>query len=249
MENPWQIRSIYDLQYFNCPSCIFKNYSKQEIVNHAYHFHPESIENLMNISDNSLMDISLPWDMIVKKEIENEVEQNKKYALNIENLPGIKSEPFDDITENDEFGKDPLGFEINDQMEDLHENYRYENNKCAPINKINIKNENKTIMTSNEQFAHEGLNKHQCNFCKKQFTQTGDLKKHIKAVHEKIKDFQCDYCEKSFSQAGNLIRHIKSVHEGIKNHKCGHCGKSFSHAWNLTEHIKTVHDEIKVHKV
>ena len=94
MENPWKMRSIYDLQYFNCPSCIFKDPSKQEIVNHAYDFHPESIEHLMNISDNSLMDISLPWVIIVKKEMETEVEQNEnfgEYPLNIECLPDIKS--------------------------------------------------------------------------------------------------------------------------------------------------------------
>ena len=74
MENPWNIQSIYDLQYFNCPACVFKNPSKQEIVNHAYDFHPESIEHLMNIDDNSLMDVSLPWDINVKKEVMTEEE-------------------------------------------------------------------------------------------------------------------------------------------------------------------------------
>ena len=46
MENPWNIDSIYDLQYFNCPSCIFRDHSKQEIINHAYEFHPNSIHYL-----------------------------------------------------------------------------------------------------------------------------------------------------------------------------------------------------------
>ena len=45
MENPWDIESIYELQFFNCPSCIFKDQSKQEIINHAYEVHPESIEH------------------------------------------------------------------------------------------------------------------------------------------------------------------------------------------------------------
>ena len=76
MENPWLITSIYDLQYFNCPSCIFKNPSKQDIINHAYDCHPESIEHLMNIDDNSLMDVSLPWDINVKQEINHRYGQN-----------------------------------------------------------------------------------------------------------------------------------------------------------------------------
>ena len=43
MQNPWHIQSIYDLQYFNCPSCEFKNNSKQEFINHAYEIHPIAI--------------------------------------------------------------------------------------------------------------------------------------------------------------------------------------------------------------
>ena len=36
-ENPWNVKSLYDLQFFNCPSpfCIYKNSSKQEFVNHG----------------------------------------------------------------------------------------------------------------------------------------------------------------------------------------------------------------------
>ena len=59
-ENPWHIESIYDLQYFNCPSCIFRNHSKQEFIDHAYEIHPDSIEHLFNIKDDSLADIIFP---------------------------------------------------------------------------------------------------------------------------------------------------------------------------------------------
>ena len=62
MSNPWNIKSIYDLQYFNCPSCVFKDPSEQEIINHAYEFHPESIEFLENIRNDCLMyGIVWPW--------------------------------------------------------------------------------------------------------------------------------------------------------------------------------------------
>ena len=72
LQNPWQIQSIYDLQYFNCPTCEYKNHSKQEFVNHAYDFHPNSIDFLANINDESFVDIVCPWDMknIKKEEFE-----------------------------------------------------------------------------------------------------------------------------------------------------------------------------------
>ena len=77
MDNPWNIHSIYELQYFNCPSCIFKNSSKQEIIYHAYDYHPESIEFLENIRRDCLIDVICPWKLLVenaeiKKEIQNE---------------------------------------------------------------------------------------------------------------------------------------------------------------------------------
>ena len=69
MENPWNIDSIYDLQYFNCPSCLFKDPYKQKMINHAFEFHPDSTIHLMNIKDNSLIDIICPWNNIeIKKE-------------------------------------------------------------------------------------------------------------------------------------------------------------------------------------
>ena len=61
MENPWNIHSIYELQFYNCPCCIFKDPYKQEIINHACEFHPESVTFLQNIIDNSLEDVVCPW--------------------------------------------------------------------------------------------------------------------------------------------------------------------------------------------
>ena len=64
MENPWNILSIYEFQYFNCPSCIYKDNSKQDFVNHACENHPESIEHFKNICDKSLMGVDLPWNKV-----------------------------------------------------------------------------------------------------------------------------------------------------------------------------------------
>ena len=70
MENPWTIQSIYDLQYFICPSCSFKDHSKQEFINHAYEFHPDCVNHL-NINDDSLNDVVCPWNEL-RKEIKIE---------------------------------------------------------------------------------------------------------------------------------------------------------------------------------
>ena len=85
VESPWQIQSIYELQYFNCPSCVYKINSKQSFICHAFDAHQESVDFLRNISDGSLSDILCPWDSnnqesndndLVKLEDENNYEFN-----------------------------------------------------------------------------------------------------------------------------------------------------------------------------
>ena len=72
-KNPWHIQSLYELQYFNCLSCSYKNKSKQDIVNHVFDLHPEAIDALNNISDGSTENLNLPWRL---KEFKIEVFEN-----------------------------------------------------------------------------------------------------------------------------------------------------------------------------
>ena len=89
IENPWHIQSIYDFQYFNCPSCIFKNHSKQEFINHIYGIHPDYIYHLSNVKDNSLSDVVFPDDLIkeIKEEpfFEDSYEDPLEQQIKIEN--------------------------------------------------------------------------------------------------------------------------------------------------------------------
>ena len=62
MENPWNIQSLYEMQYYNCPSCEFKNQSKQMFVYHAFEFHPNYVHLWSNITDDSLKDVICPWE-------------------------------------------------------------------------------------------------------------------------------------------------------------------------------------------
>ena len=96
LENPWNINSLYELQYFNCPSCEFKHVGKQDFVYHAYESHPDSIDYLTNISDGSLKGILCPWDNsgneltveenVIKLEINPEsIEEKDLASSNVQN--------------------------------------------------------------------------------------------------------------------------------------------------------------------
>ena len=123
MENSWNIESLYDLRYFNCASCDYKTDIKQDFVNHAYEFHPEeSLNYLKNIKDDSMDDISCPWNNMKKLEeihpnlrgISASVEILPKISkrkqrvdtlcndenLNSNNYDNITEDPFKNISEN-----------------------------------------------------------------------------------------------------------------------------------------------------
>ena len=96
MENPWNIQSIYDFQYFNCPSCVFIVKSKQEFLNHAFCDHPESIYDLTNISDGSLNDVQFPWNLQNKKikTEESKIQGHPCYTLFFVNCHAVIQKPF-----------------------------------------------------------------------------------------------------------------------------------------------------------
>ena len=79
-ENPWNVQSLYDLQFFNCPSqfCIYKNNSKEEFLTHAFRNHPESEPYLINFKDDveSKVDsdlVSNGLEIIKTEQIESKV--------------------------------------------------------------------------------------------------------------------------------------------------------------------------------
>ena len=108
-ENPWTIYSIYDLQYFNCPTCEFKNQSKQEFIDHVYEIHPEAVEDLTNVGDDSLEDIKIPWNQNsteIKSEDDILAEEQFEVSLNIDYEENNDSDyifPAAEQLENDDF--------------------------------------------------------------------------------------------------------------------------------------------------
>ena len=100
-ESLWNIKSLYEFQYFNCPVCVFKDRSKQEFIDHAINIHPESANGLSNVRDDSLSDIDWPFEQIKDECPEDPLEessfddtdttsddQDEEYA--IINLPSLK---------------------------------------------------------------------------------------------------------------------------------------------------------------
>ena len=155
MEDPWNIQSLFELQYFVCPSCAYKNNSKQEFVYHAFNIHPESIEKLKIISDDSLCDVNCPW---------NEIEIKEEMVFE-------QSDIIVDTCQNGEI------LEIKEDCDPLDEI----DNKIQ--NEESTTEGNDHSMPNHMKIWHEGnSNKHKCEQCGNGFSTTTLLKQHIRLV-------------------------------------------------------------------
>ena len=127
-ENPWNVDSLYQFQFYNCPSCYFFNSSKQEFVDHVCRSHPDSIPYLKKIKDVSIRDVSGPWN---SDSFKSEDHMETFYP---NDMLMVKQEIIDDdhdFSENDPGSKlwksDQSNSEINEDFEkwlDLIETYQ-----------------------------------------------------------------------------------------------------------------------------
>ena len=233
MENPWDIQSIYDLQYFICPSCDFREHSKQEFIDHVYDIHPDFVEYLKNVQDNSLADIIFPN---IKDEFKNEliVEESSIDPLKLENhdlkLCLYKSDMKISTDENQITIKEEPVTEKNNKYSFTAEETK--NHKCKFCNITFVKIH---ILLEHIETVHEDKKENQFNHCYVALGRKVNLKNHIKVrnIHGGQKGHKCKICGKKIGTLGNLKQHIKLVHEGQKQHKCESCDKAFGHIGHL----------------
>ena len=248
MLNPWHLQSIYDLQFFVCPSCVYKNHSKQEFINHAYEMHPKSLDYLHNIQDDSLKDIIFPNNVEkIKEESISEKSSDDPLKLDIKSVETIKEEP---ILENSH--NDPLEFDTQEIATEIDKHL---------VDQIDIKTEDIDIDDVHEHietFHYEPLNKpdfvhniepkknrYKCGICLMAFSEESLFKRHFDFMHSLnakvfIKTYKCNLCEKIFS---NLKEHQQNCPGTMKKHICPECGTSFTHIHKLNYHMSSVHQK------
>ena len=261
--NPWNIQSIYDLQYFNCASCIYKIKSKKEFVSHVYDFHPEVEEYLRNIQDGSINDIELPILEGTTTKIEFKTDLDLSYQS--DNLD-IKIEEFEDVkVEEHNFKIDDYSLSTAIVVADPEEVDSYYCNHCDTYfcNHDTI-NEHKRVVHEESDMKQDSGNdieyvdqfyeddeysfndvekKYKCEQCDKIFNSQQSRRRHVRHIHEGLEPkVTCTICGKKLHKR-ILKDHIKNVH-GPKDLQCPHCEKKFNSQKNLKSHL-VIHTGIK----
>ena len=255
--NPWDVKTVYNFQYFNCPECMFKVKEKQDFINHAFQSHPDSVEYLNSIKDGSLADIAVPWTncQVLVEPISDYIEDVK---LKIEN--GDSNDLFN---HDEDYDFDP------DYEEDSEEDI-----PLAKKPKLSIKRDPGSdvqcyccgITTQAKNIQNHILDKHgsyaikanlygdpqpfQCFKCKGTFESQHKHDNHIcydvkvPEKHKHSKTFDCVECQNPFKSATSYRQHFLSVHNDEKPFKCSAsdtCEFRGKHNHDVIQHVRRVH--------
>ena len=172
IENPWDVQSLYEFLFFNCPSCTFKHNSKEDFLKHSFNNHTESVDFLRNISDGSTSDVAMSWlcNDFKSHEIINDEELKVEDDFHMETNHEISNL---DIPEEI----------INDENIDNDKNtYQYNDNNHKTEMKTNI----------NPSVVLKGIENLHCMECDKYFTSTEKLDIHITQLHEETNSFDLE---------------------------------------------------------
>ena len=249
-ENPWNIHSIYDLLYFNCPSCAYKNPVKQEFVDHAYQLHPESEQYLRNISDGSLSDVEIPPYYDHHEMKANIVKVEEESACNIcnitfcnqtlleehENLLHL-SERENQSNNQTEYYDDVLGGDDNQEYNDDIKTEQFENTKGDDTSsKPKISKYDKYF-----EINHK-TKKGKCKICTHYTCVYENIKNHLKSQHQII-------IGKGRGKVGLKNMAIENGEEYDNEnppvkYECETCDKSFQSEQEMNDHFLDVHKKL-----
>ena len=260
--NPWNILSIYQLQFFNCPCCSFRDNSKQNFFDHALQNHPESKPYFFNICDGSLDDVD--WlkeeEEIEEHEMKNEPFENEPiHNETIQNeVPSriVKSKRDEAIHNSHEKFKCNFceqGFQsysnLSIHMLEGHEEIYHSipltiNDPLKPqlISSLNQKCEICIeTLPGRKDLIHHYLKFHvrKCAFCLQSFQDILQLANHLDEVHDTI-PLACYTCNLIFKACRDKNEHIKASNcqEG---HRCPKCGKDSKDWHSLSKHFHGFH--------
>ena len=265
MENPWNIDSIYELQFYNCPCCVFKDHSKQTFINHAINHHPEAVNSLTNVKDDSLSDvvIDIPANInyveiqtteresVVEIDSDNEEKENDSESENNAFQCQRCSIAYSTVREliyhiqtnhKVENADKTFTCELCDKIFQkewklkAHIKCAHKNKKIYQCHKCNYKTVSLLIMKSHECVTSDSENSTEI------VTGPVETEKNSKLEHSS-ESFKCNICNEIFSNMEELKKHIwKSHQKETPKAKCEFCDNYFT---RLEDHISRVHADIK----
>ena len=240
MENPWNVNSISELQFYNCPSCPFKIQAKQTFIFHAFDRHPESVDYLKNIPDGSLDGLVCPWSTIEEEKFDpldyyNEVDTVDNAEVEETDAELSRAETIEGLDNSSTLWENTseVKFEDDDIEQNIDEKYLEDDfTPSSDWVDCDVCSEKLYLEVGSEKTLNDILKDHKgyyhnlkCKLCPVQCHTRDKLDQHILNRHS---EFKCHQCNKIFERKQNFKKHMKFMHEGGKRFYCSKCNLSFT---------------------
>ena len=219
---PWDVESLYEFQYFNCPTCPYKHHSAQDFVDHAFNSHPES----KNYPD-SFSDILPPWKYESKhsfiNSMKNELNEYEESSKSVENSNLIDDDEEINIAKSEEYSDNwNTSFDVTNNVTNVTSEMTNGPNIVTNQEKVTSLGVGSKHSNAPNQNVHE----EEKSFNKKEDI---DTTLQFQNVHKGLKELSCKHCDKKYYAELALISHLKSAHNVFQD----------------LQHVKKVHEGSK----
>ena len=127
-------------------------------------------------------------------------------------------------------------------VQSINDHYKQRHEKVTC--KISDKSFTTLNTRDKHMYTHESKKRHVCNQCGKEFPFASMLKDHKdQHTKDKRYPCWWPGCKRGFSYSWDLKKHIKMHKNEKKPEKCTHCDYSNPDPWNLKQHMQTHIDE------
>ena len=262
----WYVESLFDFQFYVCPSCDFKHNSKQEFVTHALETHSEPfLKNCIpNVRDDSLNDVNfndVDSNSHENHDIEGFVEITDVEKETLKTLINYKeNDIFSEVKEEVVIDQAPMFKDYGDTIiistanDDEHEIVNDENESQNYIqgakeeksevldakDDIPIDSETKKLKLEQVDNNDEPIT---CELCSARFVARSYLKIHMKLLHENA-TYKCEFCKVPLRTLAQLKSHMKMKHgKKEKFYKCSLCIDSFHTEGQMKKHVERSHND------
>ena len=255
--NPWDVDSIQDFQFYNCPSCVFMHKDESDFVQHALDVHPECNKFVLKLyfgegameevdktyQQNHVTTHEKPDKVLDEDFAENEVKENIQNEFFEIEISAIEN-PVDnaDDIEDSKIGNDDQ-IEVKVDADDFDAEIKeFDENDC---NVANVIAEEATL----ENVAKLDRKENECHICNKTFRLVSAFRLHNLALHPEdvFRTIKCDVCENTFYTKKLLEVHLNASDlEHERNDldgkfDCPQCSLPYTSELHLVRHYKKEH--------